>query len=118
MIDDREVDRVVELAQLALTPDERERLVGELSTILDYVARLREVEVRDPAAGEDDAVQDAAAGDGDSVSDADDRGARPAILAGTPLRDDVVAPPLPRDLVLANAPWAEAGLFRLPRLLD
>jgi len=33
------------------------------------------------------------------------------------LRDDVVAPSLDRDEVLAMAPAAEAGRFRVPRIL-
>jgi aspartyl-tRNA(Asn)/glutamyl-tRNA(Gln) amidotransferase subunit C len=34
------------------------------------------------------------------------------------LRDDVVRPGLVRDDALAGAPDAEAGMFRVPRILD
>ncbi len=33
-------------------------------------------------------------------------------------RDDVVEPPLPRNLALANAPEARDGLFIVPRIVE
>jgi aspartyl-tRNA(Asn)/glutamyl-tRNA(Gln) amidotransferase subunit C len=33
------------------------------------------------------------------------------------LRDDVVVPPLPPEVVLSQAPAAEQGRFRVPRIL-
>jgi aspartyl-tRNA(Asn)/glutamyl-tRNA(Gln) amidotransferase subunit C len=34
------------------------------------------------------------------------------------MRDDVVRPSLPRDVVLAGAPAAEDGRIRVPRILQ
>lgn len=43
MIDREQVERVAELARLALDADESERMAGELSTILDHVERIGEL---------------------------------------------------------------------------
>ncbi len=45
MVSTEEVRRMARLARLRFTPEEEARLAGEMSTILDYVAQLREVDV-------------------------------------------------------------------------
>lgn len=90
-----EVARIAELARLELTPGEAEMFAPQLTAILDYAARVQEVQTTDPAAL------------------ADGRNAAPV------LREDAVTPGLERDEVLANAPDAakSAGLFRVPKVL-
>jgi len=90
-----EVARIAELARLELTPDETEMFTRQLTAILDYAARVQEVQTADLAAS---------GGHEDSA----------------PVwRDDTVIPCLSRDEVLAGAPDAakSAGLFRVPKVL-
>ena len=90
-----EVARIAELARLELTPDETETFTRQLTAILDYAARVQEVQTEDLA----------------------------ALIArheAAPVwRDDAVAAVLPRDEVLERAPDADrsAGLFRVPKVL-
>ncbi|MGF1662937.1 MAG: Asp-tRNA(Asn)/Glu-tRNA(Gln) amidotransferase subunit GatC [Kineosporiaceae bacterium] len=90
-------DDVVHLARLAridLTAGEREQLAGQLSRILDAVARVGEV------AGPD----------------------VPATSHPLPLvnvwRPDEPRPSLAPAEALAGAPMAEADRFRVPRILE
>ena len=90
-----EVAHLARLARLALEDDELDRLASELDVILGAVAKIGE------------------------VSDAE--GVRPmthAVPIENVMRPDVVRPSLDRDAVLAGAPAAEDGRFRVPRILD
>jgi len=90
-----EVARIAELARLELTPGEAELFAPQLTSILDYAARVQEVQTTDLTAL------------------ADGKNTAPV------LREDAVTPGLERDEVLANAPDAakSAGLFRVPKVL-
>ena len=89
-----QVRHVAELARLQLTPAEEERLQAELSAILDYVAKLDELDTS--------AVEPTA-----QVGE-----------AGTPFRDDVVTNrPAPEDM-LANAPARQGTLFKVPKIIE
>lgn len=76
----QQVKHIAELAKLQLSDDETTRMTQQLSAILDYAARLQELDTE----------------------------AIPPTASVVPLqnvmRDDVVAPSLPRDEALANAP--------------
>ncbi len=97
-----DVERIAALAHLELTPDEVERFTPQLADILEYAARLAEV---DPGA---------AAGDASWHPGGD----------ACPQRDDAPSPSLRRDATLGNAPDGIAdrrsnrgGFFRVPRVL-
>ena len=90
-----EVAHLARLARLALEDDELDRLAGQLDVILGAVAKIGE------------------------VSDAE--GVQPmthAVPLENVMRPDVVVASLDRDAVLAGAPAAEDGRFRVPRILD
>jgi aspartyl-tRNA(Asn)/glutamyl-tRNA(Gln) amidotransferase subunit C len=89
-----EVVHLARLARIAMTDDELDRLSGQLSVILDAVA----------------AVGTVAAADIPPTSH--------AVPVHNVLRADVPRPGLDRDEVLAAAPAAEDGRFRVPRILD
>lgn len=89
-----DIEHVARLARLALGDDEIEHLTGDLSAVLDHAA-------------------DVAALDLDGVPPT----AHPLPLRNV-LRADVVRPSLDRDEVLAAAPAAEDGRFRVPRIMD
>ena len=88
-----EVARLAALARIDLTDDEVTRLAGELDVIVESVARVSEIATDDVPAT-----------------------SHPLPLTNV-FRDDVARPSLPRDVVLAGAPAAEDGRFRVPRIL-
>ncbi|MDQ4088730.1 MAG: Asp-tRNA(Asn)/Glu-tRNA(Gln) amidotransferase subunit GatC [Actinomycetota bacterium] len=93
MISREDVAHVARLARLDLTEEELDRFAGQLAAVLEHAADL--------------AVLDTA-----GVPPT----AHPFPLVNV-LRDDVVGPSLDRDEVLATAPAAEDGRFRVPRIL-
>jgi aspartyl-tRNA(Asn)/glutamyl-tRNA(Gln) amidotransferase subunit C len=88
-----DVEHVAMLSRLALTDDEIEQLTGELGAILDYAAEVSALDTADipPTA-------------------------HPLPLVNV-FRPDDPQPGLDRDEVLAEAPAAEDGQFRVPRIL-
>ena len=89
-----DVEHVAALARLALTDDEIEALTRELDVVLEHAEELAALDV--------DGVEPTA---------------HPLPLVNV-LRPDEVRPSLDRDEVLAQAPDAEDGRFRVPRILD
>jgi aspartyl-tRNA(Asn)/glutamyl-tRNA(Gln) amidotransferase subunit C len=88
-----EVEHVAQLARLALTDEEIDALTTELGAILEHAAE---------------------------VSALDTAGVPPTahpIPLVNVFRADVTRPSLDRDEVLAAAPAAEGGRFRVPRIL-
>ena len=90
-ISDADVRHIAGLARLELTDEEVERFRGEMTRILEYVARLEELEA------------------GRAVEpEAPDR----------PLRDDDVAPWPDVEPLHDEAPDFEDGFFRVPRVVE
>jgi aspartyl-tRNA(Asn)/glutamyl-tRNA(Gln) amidotransferase subunit C len=89
-----DVAHLARLARIALTDDEIDHFAGQLELIVAAVARVGEV----------------AADDIPPTSH--------ALPLTNVFRDDVVAPSLSPEEVLAQAPAAEDGRFRVPRILD
>jgi len=88
-----EVRELAVLARLSLTEQEIARMTGDLDAILDYVDAMREL---------------------------DTTGVEPmthAVPFDCPLRPDQVAPSLPVDEALANAPRREGSFFQVPRIV-
>jgi aspartyl-tRNA(Asn)/glutamyl-tRNA(Gln) amidotransferase subunit C len=89
-----EVEHVARLARLALDADEKERMRSQLDAILGYVEQLRRI---------------------------DTEGVEPTahvLPLVNVLREDEVRPSYPVDAMLANAPDAQDGQFRVPRILE
>jgi aspartyl-tRNA(Asn)/glutamyl-tRNA(Gln) amidotransferase subunit C len=89
-----EVEHVARLARLALDADEKERMRSQLDVILGYVEQLRRVNT--------DGVEPTAH----------------VLPLVNVLRDDEVRPSYPVEAMLANAPDAQDGQFRVPRILE
>ncbi len=89
-----EVDHIAELARLSLTDAEKALYREQLSAILDYAAAIQQV----------------------------DTSAIPPTATVLPLRnvmrDDIAATSLPTEDVLANAPDAAEGCFRVKAILE
>lgn len=89
-----EVEHIAELAKLNLMPEEKETYREQLSAILDYAARLQEIDTADipPTAS--------------------------VLPLRTVLREDVSRPGLPREELLANVKHKDKGQFRVDAVLD
>lgn len=88
-----EVEHVARLARLALTANELDSLTTELGAILEHAAQVSALDTAGVAPT-----------------------AHPLPLVNV-FRADTTRPSLPRDEVLAAAPAAEGGRFRVPRIL-
>jgi aspartyl-tRNA(Asn)/glutamyl-tRNA(Gln) amidotransferase subunit C len=90
----QEVAHLARLARLAVTDEELDLFAGQLDAVLDAVAKVGQADVGDV----------------------------PPTTHAVPMinvmRPDEVRPSLPRDAVLAAAPAAEEGRFRVPRILQ
>lgn len=87
------VQEVAKLARLALTDAQMRTLTPQLSSILQYVAK---------------------------VNEADTKGVEPmahALPLHNVLRDDTVEPSLPLEKVLQNAPETDGPFFKVPKIL-
>ncbi len=94
MLSREEVLHVARLARLHLTEDEVERMRAQLDAILAYVDKLRELDVE---------------------------GVEPtshAVPLVDVMRDDALAPCLPQEAALANAPDRAGEFFRVPRIIE
>jgi aspartyl-tRNA(Asn)/glutamyl-tRNA(Gln) amidotransferase subunit C len=89
-----DVEHVARLARLALSDDEIEQFTRELGVILEHARQVAGLDTRDVPPT-----------------------AHPLPLTNV-FRPDDVHPSLDRDEVLAMAPDAEDGRFRVPRILD
>lgn len=100
-----DVRRIATLARLELTADEIALFAEQLTAILAYADQVQQVDTSTIAEGRN----------GES------RVSNPAMsTAAVPhSREDVLAPSLPRDVVLEQAPGADraAGVFKVPRVL-
>ena len=88
-----QVRHVARLSRLALDDEQLRRLTPQLESILEYVAKIGEVDVA---------------------------GVEPMAHA-TPLvnvlRDDTPSEPLPLEQVLANAPDTDGPFFKVPKII-
>ena len=88
-----DVLKVARLARLDVTEEEVDRFTEQLAAVLEHAADVAALDLSDVPPT-----------------------ARPVPLVNV-LRDDVVRPGLDRDEVLAAAPAAEDGRFRVPPIL-
>ena len=88
-----DVAKVARLARLDLAPDELERMTAQLSGMLEHFADIDALDLAEVVPM-----------------------TQPYPLVNV-LRPDVVAPSLDRDEVLAAAPAAEDGRFRVPPIV-
>jgi aspartyl-tRNA(Asn)/glutamyl-tRNA(Gln) amidotransferase subunit C len=89
-----QVQHIARLARLQLSPEELERYREQLSEILDYAARLQELDTTGipPTAS--------------------------VLNSSRPLRADEARPGLELEALLQNAPQTEQGQFRVPPVLE
>ena len=88
-----EVLHLAKLANLEFTEEEVDRFTRQISSILDYVARLNEL---DTSAIEPTSHVESGA---------------------HALRDDALRPSIPRAEALANAPESDGSHFKVPKVI-
>jgi aspartyl-tRNA(Asn)/glutamyl-tRNA(Gln) amidotransferase subunit C len=90
----QEVEYIAKLARLALTDEQKECYRGQLSAILDHVAKLQELDTRDvpPTTG--------------------------GALTEMPLRADEARPGLSSKALFANAPEKDGDQFKVPPVFE
>ena len=94
MISRADVEHVARLARLSLDDAELERLREQLTSILQYIDKLRALDT--------DAVEPTAH----------------AVPLVNVMREDEVEPCFPREEMLANAPDRAGEFFRVPRIIE
>lgn len=94
MIGRAEVEHVARLARLALSDEELERMRAQLSAILHYIDKLKELDVQ--------AVEPTSH----------------AVPLVNVMREDEVEGCLPREAMMANAPDPAGEFFRVPRIIE
>ncbi len=90
----KDVEHIARLARLQLTDAQKEHYRGQLSTILDHIAKLQELDTKDvpPTTG--------------------------GSLTEMPLRADESRPGLTTGVLLANAPEKADDQFRVPPVFE
>jgi aspartyl-tRNA(Asn)/glutamyl-tRNA(Gln) amidotransferase subunit C len=90
MIDREQVLHVARLARLRLTDEEVERMTGDMTTILDHIEKISELDLDDVAPTSH------------------------VVALENVLRADEPRPSLPREVALENAPDTDGEGFRVP----
>lgn len=93
-LDKKMIRKLVQLSRIHTTEEEEEKLLKDLSAILDYVDQLNEVDTSNVAPS-------------NTVHDD----------AGNVFREDTVNVIMPREKLLMNAPDQIGGMIRVPPVL-
>ncbi len=109
-VTDKDVAYVADLANLELTEEERVRMLRDLNSILEYVARLSELETGKVA----------------PMAQVSDRYGVDELRQGSDrfayaIREDVkegLRPSLPHDLAIKNAPDTDGTFFEVPKVIE
>lgn len=88
-----EVLHLAKLANLEFTGEEIDRFTRQIGSILDYVARLNELDTS--------AIEPTSHVESGSHA----------------LRDDALRPSIPREEALANAPESDGSHFKVPKVI-
>ncbi|MGA8043027.1 MAG: Asp-tRNA(Asn)/Glu-tRNA(Gln) amidotransferase subunit GatC [Terracidiphilus sp.] len=94
-----DVQRVAELANLELTPEESGHMLHDLNAILDHVAHLNELDTA-------------------GVAPLAQIGELPGAGGVSVLRADERQPSLDRAMVMAQAPETDQSFFKVPKVIE
>jgi len=89
----KEVEHVALLARLSLNEDEKKNFAEQLSSILNYADTLKLL----PTEGVEPLTH--------------------ILPVSNVFRADEVKPSMPREEIIANAPQAEAGQYKVPKII-
>jgi aspartyl-tRNA(Asn)/glutamyl-tRNA(Gln) amidotransferase subunit C len=103
-VTEKDVAYVADLANLELTDQERQRMLKDLNSILDYIDRLNELDTSDVPP-----MAQVSAKFGQSDAKTTD---------GSALRQDVLVPSLPHADAMQNAPQTDGDFFKVPKVIE
>lgn len=89
----KDVEHVASLARLSFTEEEKQKLVAELNTILEYMEQLNELDTTDV----------------EPLSQ--------VIELTNVFREDILRPGLTREEALRNAPARTGKFFKVPKVI-
>ena len=97
-LNSNDIDRIANLARLALAPDQAQRMQGQINDFFNIVEQMRAVDTTgiEPLAHPVAAIQDIT----------------------LRLRDDVASEPNQREANQRSAPAVERGLFLVPKVIE
>jgi aspartyl-tRNA(Asn)/glutamyl-tRNA(Gln) amidotransferase subunit C len=98
-VTEKDVTYVADLANLELTDQERQRMLKDLNSILDYIDLLNELDTTN--------VPPMAQVSGTSSGN-----------QGSHLREDELRPCLPHAEAMKNAPDTDGEFFKVPRVIE
>lgn len=93
-ISKEEIEHIASLARLSLTEKEKELFGSQISSILDYVEKLNELDTKnvEPTSH--------------------------VLPLSNVIRDDIPGPSIPREDALMNAPDHTEKFFRVPKIIE
>ena len=105
-VTEKDVSYVADLANLELTDQERQRMLKDLNSILDYIDRLNELDTSNvpPMAQISDKFASSGAASGEKATE--------------PFREDVLIPCLPHAEAMKNAPETDGDFFKVPKVIE
>ena|SRR5579859_1372494 len=105
-VTEKDVTYVAELANLELTDQERQRMLKDLNSILDYIDHLNELDTTDVPP---------MAQISDRLGSAEKTGSEKSVY---PWREDLPAACLPHAEALKNAPVTDGEFFKVPKVIE
>jgi aspartyl-tRNA(Asn)/glutamyl-tRNA(Gln) amidotransferase subunit C len=109
-VTDKDVAYVADLANLELTEEERARMLRDLNSILDYVARLGELDT-------DKIAPMAQVSDRYGVDETRQGSDRFAYATREDVKD-ALRKSLPHDVAVKNAPDTDGTFFEVPKVIE
>jgi aspartyl-tRNA(Asn)/glutamyl-tRNA(Gln) amidotransferase subunit C len=105
-VTEKDVAYVADLANLELTDQERQRLLKDLNSILDYIDRLNELDTSDVP----------------PMAQISAKFGQSEVNPREPLvptwREDILVPCLPHADAMKNAPESDGEFFKVPRVIE
>lgn len=105
-VTEKDVAYVADLANLELTDQERQRMLKDLNSILDYIDRLNELDTSDVSPMAQISV---ISGQSDVKSGDEEN---------TAWREDTPVPSLPHKQAMQNAPQTDGEFFKVPKVIE
>jgi aspartyl-tRNA(Asn)/glutamyl-tRNA(Gln) amidotransferase subunit C len=102
-VTEKDVAYVADLANLELTDQERQRMLKDLNSILDYIDRLNELDTSNVP----------------PMAQISARFGQPDVKPNDAAwRDDVSRPSLPHADAMKNAPETDGDFFKVPKVIE
>jgi len=94
VISTEEVKKIAKLSRLKITDEQAVKFSEQLNSILEYAAKINELNT-------------------DNIEPTSH-----SVKLSNVLREDIVTPSFDRNVIIANAPLAENGFYRVPKIIE